>query len=200
MSISGLLTLVGAGNGEIDKNIAESIPGAGAVTMNGTGTWNLAGTNSYTGNTTVNAGTLKIAQPTLATNSTVTVAAGAKLELDFAATNSVAALVLNGTNEPVGVYNHSTTPGFFPAASVGSLLVTGTAIASNPTNIMVNVNGNTLGLSWPLDHLGWLMQSNSQNLAVTTDWFDISNTATGTNYNITIDPTQKNVFYRLRHP
>ncbi|MEI8042471.1 MAG: autotransporter-associated beta strand repeat-containing protein [Verrucomicrobiota bacterium] len=73
-------------------------------------------------------------------------------------------------------------------------------VATNPTNITFSVSGNTLNLSWPADHLGWLVQSNSVNLAVPADWHDISNTAAGTNYSITIDATKANVFYRLRKP
>jgi len=72
--------------------------------------------------------------------------------------------------------------------------------ASNPTNIIYHASNGSLTLSWPADHLGWFVQSNSLNLAVPADWYDISNTATGTNYSIGISPAQKNVFYRLRHP
>jgi len=81
----------------------------------------------------------------------------------------------------------------------GVLSVVG-SMATNSTNIMYNVSGNTLTLSWPADHQGWLVQSNSVDLAVPTDWQDISNTASGTSYSIAIDPTQTNVFYRLREP
>jgi autotransporter-associated beta strand protein len=49
------LTLAGAGNGTIDGGIGT---GSGGLTMNGTGTWTLAGNNSYTGATTLNSGTL----------------------------------------------------------------------------------------------------------------------------------------------
>jgi hypothetical protein len=74
-------------------------------------------------------------------------------------------------------------------------------VATNPTNITFSLTGgNTLNLSWPADHLGWLVQSNSVNLAVPADWYDISNTATGTSYSITINPAKTNVFYRLRKP
>ena len=76
----------------------------------------------------------------------------------------------------------------------------GSAIASNPTNMTFTVTGNTGTLTWPADHLGWLVQSNSVNLAVPADWQDISNTAAATSYSFTIDPAQVNVFYRLRHP
>ena len=55
-SNSGLLTLTGVGNGEIDQ----IIPGGGGLTKGGSGTWTLTAANTYTGTTTVNAGTLRI--------------------------------------------------------------------------------------------------------------------------------------------
>ncbi len=168
-----------------------------SLVMLGAGTQTLSGTNSYTGNTTVGGGILAIQQPTLAATSTVTVSNGGVLELDFAVTNSVTNLVLNGISV-TGVHNYSTDPTFLHGT--GSLLVP-SSIATNPTNISFTVTGGTnLNMSWPLDHLGWLVQSNSVNLGVSADWYDISNTATGTNYNITIHLNQPNVFYRLRKP
>ena len=73
-------------------------------------------------------------------------------------------------------------------------------IAANPTNIVVQTTGNMMSLSWPADHLGWIAQSNSVNLTVPGDWFDIANSQNGTNLVITLNPGQPNVFYRLRHP
>ncbi len=54
------LTLQGstAGTGEIAGAIVDSSSGATSVTKAGTGTWTLSGNNSYTGATTVSAGTL----------------------------------------------------------------------------------------------------------------------------------------------
>ena len=52
----GLLTLDGAGNGEIDK----VIPGTGGVTVSGPGTWTFAATNTYSGATVITGGTLQI--------------------------------------------------------------------------------------------------------------------------------------------
>ena len=73
-------------------------------------------------------------------------------------------------------------------------------IPTNPTNITVSVTGSTMTLSWPADHLSWMVQSNSVNLAVPADWIDISNTVSGTSYSITTDASKTNVFYRLRKP
>jgi hypothetical protein len=65
---------------------------------------------------------------------------------------------------------------------------------------MFNVSGNTLALSWPATHLGWIAQSNSISLVNSNSWFDIAGSAAVTNLNIVINPAQPNVFYRLRHP
>jgi fibronectin-binding autotransporter adhesin len=79
-------------------------------------------------------------------------------------------------------------------------VVTGFSTASYPTNISYSVHGNTLSLSWPGTHLGWIAQSNSVNVANTNFWFDIAGSASVTNLDVTIDPTMRNVFYRIRHP
>src|SRR6185295_16773409 len=82
----------------------------------------------------------------------------------------------------------------------GSITVLASGVASNPTNITFNVSGNTLSLTWPGSHLGWIAQSNSVNVASGSSWFDIAGSQSGTNLNITINPALANVFYRLRHP
>ena len=185
----------------LNLNAANTYNGILAGKLNlivtGSGLQFLAGTNNYSGNTTVNGGTLEIAQPTIATNSTVTVAAGAVLQLDFAATNPVVALVLNGVNQPPGVYDSTTAAPYLTGA--GSLVVA-SSIATTPTSITFSQNGNNLNLTWPADHLGWLVQSNSVNLTVPGDWFDISGSDAATSYSITLDASKPSVFYRLRKP
>jgi autotransporter-associated beta strand protein len=75
-----------------------------------------------------------------------------------------------------------------------------TAISSTPTNISYAVSGNTLTLSWPQDHLTWILQSNSVGLTSTNSWFPVSGSANSTQQIITVDPTKQNVFYRLIAP
>jgi autotransporter-associated beta strand protein/T5SS/PEP-CTERM-associated repeat protein len=170
-------------------------PGGG-LTKTGTGTLTLGGANTYTGNTTVNGGTLVIQQPTLFTNSSITVANGSVLDLAFAGseTNQVGALVLNGVQKAAGVYNNSTDPTYLHGA--GSLLVT-SSVAATPTNITYSVSGNVLTLAWPESYRGWFAQSNSVSLASPSSWFDISGSQTTTNLSITINPLLPQVFYRM---
>ncbi len=175
--------------------------GAGSLIKVGTGTLNLTGANTYTGNTTIIGGILEMAQPSSATtNSTVTIASGAKLKLDFGSNtgNRVAALVLNGVTQANGVYNAGNTSTYF--SGTGNLVVQ--PIATNPTNITFSVSGSTMSLAWPADHLGWILQSqtNSLSTGLGTNWVDVAGSASMLSTNITISPTSPTAFYRLRNP
>jgi autotransporter-associated beta strand protein len=77
-----------------------------------------------------------------------------------------------------------------------------TTVNLNPTNITYSVSGNTLSLSWPADHLGWILQSqtNSLSTGLGTNWVDNLGTASVTSTNQTIYPANPTVFYRLRAP
>jgi len=181
---------------------AGAIGGNVALVENGSGSLYLSGTNTYTGNTTVNGGTLELAEPDLAAGSTVTVASGAVLQLDFSVTNTVNGLVLNGVSQPLGIYSSTTSPLYL--SGPGSLQVA-VSIASNPTNISFTVTGNQLKLTWPTDHKGWILQAQTNSLATgltaaSNTWFDVSgSTASNTNV-ITINATNPTVFYRIRKP
>jgi len=118
-----------------DVTIAQSLSGSGgSLTKSNAGTLTLTNTNSYTGNTTVTGGTLKlgnvVANTSLADASTVTIAAGAVLELDFptgpVATDTVKKLYLGtpAVQVPAGVYDASTPTYGSYFAGTGSLTVT----------------------------------------------------------------------------
>jgi autotransporter-associated beta strand protein len=197
-----LVTNSAASPGTLTLNLSAAATYSGVIAGNlslvveGSANQNLTGTNSYTGNTSVNGGTLELAQPSLATQSTVTVASGAALQMDFTSTNKIGGLVLGGINQPAGIYNATTSSPFLVGS--GSLLVA--PIATSSPKITAVVAKGTLSLSWPADHLGWIVQSNSVSLTVPSDWQDIPATANGTNYNITIPSGQPHVFYRLVYP
>ena len=123
----------------ITEDSSVLITGAGGLTANGPGLVMLNGTNTYTGNTTVSAGTLELALPTLFWRSTVTVSNAAVLQLDFAGTDQVAALIINGTSKAPGVYSATTDPAYITGA--GSITVVPlktnaflTSLALNPAD------------------------------------------------------------------
>ena len=74
----------------------------------------------------------------------------------------------------------------------------------NPTNIVVSVNGSSLTLSWPADHTGWTLQSQTNSLNVGLNpnpgaWVNVAGSTAVDSVNITMDPNQPTVFYRLQH-
>ena len=74
-----------------------------------------------------------------------------------------------------------------------------TGVATNPTNITVSVSSGNINLSWPSDHLGWTLETNSVGLAATNMWFAYPGSASVTNETIPVSTTQMNVFYRLMY-
>jgi autotransporter-associated beta strand protein len=105
--------------------IASPIQGTGGLTKTGTGLLTLAGTNSYSGPTSVAAGTLRVngSQP----SSSVTVASGATLE----GTGTTGPLTVNGIVSP-GVGG----PG---------ILQTGTVAFNGGSTFAVDLNGTAAG-------------------------------------------------------
>ena len=71
-----------------------------------------------------------------------------------------------------------------------------------PTNIVTQVSGNELRLSWPQDHLGWRLQIQTNNLGtgLGTNWVTVPNSANVSATNITINPANGSVFLRLVYP
>ncbi|MBW8863951.1 MAG: autotransporter-associated beta strand repeat-containing protein, partial [Verrucomicrobia bacterium] len=171
------LTLSSGGTNTFSGPIAS----ANAINLvkNGTGMQTLNGANNYSGNTTVNAGTLAFGQPTLPSNATVTVASSAVLNLNFAGTNPVSGLVLNGVSQPPGTFDATNSAPYL--AGTGSLLIA-TPIATSPPNISFSLAGSGLMLSWPSDHTGWhlQMQTNALVTGLGTNWTTVAN-STGTN-------------------
>ena len=170
-----------------------------ALVKNGSGTQSLNGANTYTGNTTVNAGTLAFAQATLPTNAIVTVTNGAVLTLNFTITNQVAGIVLNGTNKSPGVYNAANSALYI--AGTGSLVIAN-PVATNPTNVSFSIGGGNLMLAWPADHAGWRVQvqTNSLNAGLGTNWVNLPNSNLTNQFSAPIVSTNGSVFFRLVYP
>ena len=90
--------------------------------------------------------------------------------------------------------NNITTDGSIQLVSGGVVTVN-----SNPTNIVTSVSGGVLTLSWPADHTGWILQAQTNPLAVgiTNDWFNVSGSSSTDMVNMVMDPNNGTVFYRL---
>jgi autotransporter-associated beta strand protein len=133
------------------QTLSGIISGTGALTQNGSGTLTLTNTNTYTGDTTINSGTLRIDKAYLANSSAIVMGATGKLDLNFdesggAVTDTVASLTINGVLQPDGIYgatgSGATTINNTNFAGVGTLTV-GTGGGSPYTNWAAGFPGFT---------------------------------------------------------
>ena len=71
------------------------------------------------------------------------------------------------------------------------------------TNIASSVSGSTLTLSWPIDHLGWTLQvqTNARSIGLTlptNTWFDVSGSTATNQVDLPVNKADPTVFYRLK--
>jgi autotransporter-associated beta strand protein len=173
----------------------------GGLTKLGAGTLTLTNASTYNGNTTVSNGTLVLQHATLDTNSTVTVAGGAFLQLDFAATNAVAALVLNGVSQPGGVYDSITGSPYITGTGVLLVPSTGPVIPPFGTNLTYSATSSNITLRWPSNYTGAYLQvqTNLLNKGLSTNWTTIAGSQTTNAYTLPLTKTDPTVFFRMVH-
>jgi uncharacterized membrane protein YdcZ (DUF606 family) len=84
--------------------------------------------------------------------------------------------------------------------SLVSLTVTN-AVNLGRTNLLFSVAGGQLTLSWPLDHVGWTLQTqtNRPGVGLGTNWVDLPASTSTNEVIIPISLTNGSVFYRMRH-
>ena len=118
--------------------ISVAIAGSQGLTKSGAGTLTLSGSNTYTGPTTVNVGTLSLSNKLLDDAGSVTVASGAVMNLNFSGTDQIGALVIAGNSLPAGTYNSKTHPGILTG---GGRLKVGTVSAILPPDLDSDLDG-----------------------------------------------------------
>ena len=98
------------------------------------------------------------------------------------------------------------TPGGGLAWNTRQLKVSGTlavvAVNTNAPGLSANVTNSTLNLSWPMDRVGWRLQTqtNELNQGLGTNWADLAD-ARNTNREImALNPSQGGTFFRLIYP
>ena len=139
------LTLTGSGSGALAAAIGDHT-GATSLAKSSSGIWTLSGTNTYTGTTTINSGTLQFATPASLYNSTTSTMNSA---------GSVSVLAGGTAAFNVG------GPGDFTTTNINTLLASvgfqsGSRLGLDTTNAsgtvayssaIVNPGGNTLGVT-----------------------------------------------------
>lgn len=126
-------------NSTANQTLSGVISGAGTLIQEGAGTLSLTTNNTYTGNTTVNAGTLSLgngaSSSSLNDYSTLSVASGATLDLNYAAADKVLYLNLGGSPAAAGEWGASGS-----GAENESVLITGTGRINNLDGDVTSLN------------------------------------------------------------
>ena len=62
------------------------------------------------------------------------------------------------------------------------------------------MNNNQLQLSWPMDHLGWRLEMQTNSLNSGASWLTVSNSSATNQVFVPIHPDGGSVFFRLVYP
>jgi hypothetical protein len=75
-------------------------------------------------------------------------------------------------------------------------------VSMAPPQLGVAVNGGQILLAWPVDHKGWLLQSqtNSMNTGLGMNWVTLANSSFTNQVAVPIGSTNGSVFFRLIYP
>jgi autotransporter-associated beta strand protein len=124
-------------------------------------------------------------------------------------TNLAGTLVVGDT---FTLFNASSSSGNFSAVTgsagpglgfsfnpANGVLTVVTGVATNPTNISYSVTSSNVTLSWPVDHVGWTLQSqtNSPGGGLGTNWFTVPGSTATNSVVVPLDRTKGSAFYRL---
>jgi autotransporter-associated beta strand protein/T5SS/PEP-CTERM-associated repeat protein len=113
------------------------LTGSGAITFTGNGTnIVIAADNDYTGNTTVNGGTVVWSNACLSANANLICTNSPKLILAFTGTNTIRKLFVNGFTQKPGIYNSANAPAGMTIQDTGALSVT--ASEASGTVLIIN--------------------------------------------------------------
>jgi autotransporter-associated beta strand protein len=176
------------------------LSGSGGLTVAGSGTLELSGASSYTGDTTVNAGTLQL-DVTGSNSGALHVANGAMLNLNYSGTDVVAAFYTNGVSLLVGTFNAGNLPSFITGTGSITVRVATSPVVNHPVisggNLILTGSGGTANAGYT-----WLTSTNvaapiASWTTNTTGNFDGSGNFSNA---IPVTPSIPAKFFRLRTP
>ncbi len=79
-------------------------------------------------------------------------------------------------------------------------LSVGGGVNTTPAKIVASASGNQLTLSWPADHIGWTLQSqtNALGAGLSTNWHDVAGSTATNQMTMPINSANPAVFYRMK--
>lgn len=146
-----------------DVTVANSIQSGGSVKKEGTNTLTLSGASSYTGSTSINAGTLVVsANGALGgTGGATTVSSGATLGFSGVTYSTTESVTINGLGDGgIGAISNMT--------GGGSSSFAGAITLGSDSTISSNASGVTFGLSGNINNQGHLLTFDGEGATVVT--------------------------------
>lgn len=122
--------------------ISGNMSGTGGLTTVGTTLWHLSGTNTYTGPTSVQAGTLSYDASVAVGPGALSISSGAKAKLNYSGNRMIASLTLAGTTMPPGSYGSTASPATYKNDTCFSGTGTVTILPATTTALALT-SGNT---------------------------------------------------------
>jgi hypothetical protein len=125
---------------------------------------------------------------------------------------------LNNTTNGLGISSNFSlmNPALFPRRTGEIAVVTqpDSPASASPAFILLEFESTTIGtltatlkqntlqLDWPADHIGWILQSqtNSSSDPINPKWFPISGSSSTNHFDLTLDRANTSVFFRLVAP
>lgn len=134
--------------GDVDAILSGVLSGPGAgVIKRGPGTLVLDAVNTYTGDTTVFEGVLRLTKASLNDQAAVYITGPGKLDLSHGLTDTVGALIINGTPVAPNIYGAADLPGILTGS--GKLNVGGVPSAGTPYSDWATLNNLPAGKDEP---------------------------------------------------
>ena len=116
---------------------------------------------------------------------------------NYALTSYTNTGLANGTN-----YYYVVSATNAAGESASSSQVSALPISSAPVMLNFSMGNGQLQIGWPADHLGWLLQSQTNPISagLGTNWIIVSGSGGENQYTNPINPANGSVFFRLVHP
>ncbi len=185
-----------------------------AQVLKGDGAFNIVGSLSNNGTIELKVGKAGATLSNDSINGLSAVTYGGTLKLDVTASPALTtsdSFKLFAANSYDGAFAsiNPSVPAFGLAWDTSTLANDGTlrikqGPALNPTNITAVVigGGSSLQIGWPMDHLGWSLQvqTNAAGAGLSTNWFTVPGSDMVTQEVVPFDPASGSVFYRLVYP
>jgi len=160
VNINGAAVALTTGADNSTSTYSGSIIGTGGLSKTGTGTFTMDGVKSYTGDTKVLGGTLSTNSPSLADLADVYLTTGNFFNLNFAGTDTIRSLFIDGIGQAVGTWGGAGSG----AANISALLSgTGTLTVSTLPSDGVQGDYNGNGVVDAADYVLWRKGGTLQN-------------------------------------